>query len=130
MAVPRPLAFLVWAAMHACFAQAATEVQPPACTNFLGQWSGTWSQGYYGTQRIHVTHVTDKCIATLAYSPTEAAPTVAHQFPIKDGFIAFGCNVPGGTCHLEVVGAELRFTYTDPSGFVNNGVFRKDLAGP
>jgi len=127
MNVLRPLAFLIWTAAHACFAQVATEVQPPAaCTNFLGHWLGTLSQGYYGKQRIHVTHVTDECIATLAYSPTEAAPTVAHRLPVKDGFIAFGCNVPGGTCRLEVVGAELRFTYTDPSGFVNNGVFRKD----
>lgn len=108
------------------FAQAAGPVAPPACANFAGQWSGTWSQGFYGTQRIHVTHVSGECVATLAYSPTEAMPTTAHQLPIKDGLITFPCNIPGGSCRLEVVGAELRFTYTEPSGFVNNGVFRKD----
>jgi hypothetical protein len=30
----------------------------------------------YGTQRIWVTDVNEACVATLAYSPTEAAPTV------------------------------------------------------
>ena len=38
---------------------------------------------------------------------------------------AFDCNVRGGTCRLEVVDEVLQFTYTDPSGFVNIGVFRK-----
>lgn len=124
---PRSLAFLGLALVaRACFAQAAIEAPPPACADFLGHWSGTWSQGYYGTQRIHVTQVSDDCVATLAYSPTEAAPTKAHRLPIKDGVIAFGCNVPAGNCRLKVEGAELRFTYTDPSGFVNNGTFRKD----
>jgi opacity protein-like surface antigen len=111
---------------HACSAQAAADVPPPACRDFLGQWSGTWSQGYYGTQRIDVTQVSDDCVATLAYSPTDTAPTQAHRLPVRDGMIAFGCNVPGGSCQLRVVGGELRFTYTDPSGFVNNGTFRKD----
>ena len=99
---------------------------PPACSAFLGFWSGTWSQGYYGTQRIHVTNVSDQCVATLAYSPTEAAPRVEHFMPIKDGVIAFGCNVPGGACRMEVKEGELVFTYTDPSGFVNTGTFRRD----
>lgn len=119
-----PLAFLGLVLTHACFAQ-ETPLQPSACTNFLGSWSGTWSQGFYGTQRIEVTQVSEDCVATLAYSPTEAAPTTAHQLPIKDGVIAFPCNA-GGTCRLEVVGAELRFTYREPSGFVNNGTFRRN----
>jgi hypothetical protein len=126
MIVLRRFILLYCAIAHFSFAQPIPAAGPPVCTDFLGQWSGTWSQGYYGTQRIHVTHVTDDCIATLAYSPTEAAPTVAHQLPIKDGVIAFGCNIPGGTCRLEVIGTELRFTYVEPSGFVNRGVFRKD----
>jgi hypothetical protein len=105
-----------------CFAQAV----PPSCTAFLGDWSGTWSQGYYGTQRIHVTHVSQACVATLGYSPTEALPEVAYQVPIKDGVMGFPCNVPGGACRLEVLGDELRFTYTEPSGFVNVGTFRKE----
>ena len=65
---------LAWLVSHACFAQSASASERAACDQFLGLWSGTWSQGYYGTQRI------------------------------------------------------LRFTYTDPSGFVNRGVFRKDAA--
>lgn len=120
------LALLWWAAAQACAAQPAAEIAPPVCTAFLGQWSGTWSQGYYGTQRIHVTHVSADCIATLAYSPTEAPPTVAKQLAIQDGAINFACNIPGGACRMEVVGDELRFTYREPGGFVNNGVFRKD----
>ena len=122
----RALAFLALTLSQACFAQNAASVRPPACTSFLGHWSGTWSQGFYGTQRIHVTHVSDDCVATLAYSPTEAAPTTAHQLLVKDGVIAFPCNIRGSTCRLEVVGDELRFTYEEPSGFVNNGTFRRD----
>lgn len=94
--------------------------------SFHGFWSGTWSQGFYGTQLIHVTHVSDQCVATLAYSPTEALPRLTREVPIEAGVMAFGCNVPGGACRLEVKDGELRFTYTDPSGFVNTGTFRKD----
>ena len=125
MKLAHPLALLLCAATQCCLAQPDTRTTPPACADFVGQWSGTWSQGFYGTQRIHVTQVTSDCIATLAYSPTEAMPTVAHQLAIKDGVIAFACNVPGGTCRMEVLGGELRFTYAEPSGFVNEGVFRK-----
>lgn len=32
--------------------QVAAATERPACDPFLGLWSGTWSQGYYGTQRI------------------------------------------------------------------------------
>jgi hypothetical protein len=110
----------------ACLVPLLCVGQPADCAKFLGRWSGTWSQGQYGTQRIHVTHVTDQCVATLAYSPTEAMPQGGRLLPIVGGVIAFGCNVPGGTCRLEVKNAELLFTYTDPSGFVNNGTFRQD----
>jgi len=109
-----------------CFGQPAPDTVPPACAAFLGAWSGTWSQGFYGTQRIHVSHVSDQCVATLSYSPTEATPQVAHSIPIQEGVMAFGCSVPGGTCRLEVKDGELRITFTAPSGFVNTGVFRKD----
>lgn len=111
---------------HAAFAQAAPAEVPPACASFLGAWSGTWSQGQYGKQRIHVTHVSEQCIATLAYSPTEAMPERSHPMQIRDGVIAFACNVPFGTCRIEVVDDVLRFTYKDPSGLVNVGTFRRD----
>jgi hypothetical protein len=121
----RSLAFLALTLTHASFAQEATSVPSPACTGFLGHWSGTWSQGFYGKQRIHVTHVSDDCVATLAYSPTEAAPTATHQLQIKEGIIAFPCNIQGGVCRMEVLGDELKFTYREPSGFVNQGTFRR-----
>lgn len=108
-------------------AQAAAAT-PPDCAAFLGHWSGTWSQGFYGRQRIHITEVSEQCVATLAYSPTEAVPTVSHQMPVRDGAIAFACNGPAGRCRIEVRGEELRFTFTDPSGFVNEGTFRRSPA--
>lgn len=111
--------------LAACGAPPAVLAQA-TCADFLGHWSGTWSQGFYGKQRIHITEVSPQCVATLAYSPTEAVPTVAHQLPIRDGVIAFACNGPAGQCRLEVQGEVLRFTFTDPSGFVNVGTFRKE----
>ena len=124
--IRRLLPALACLVSHASFGQSASASERAACDQFLGLWSGTWSQGYYGTQRIHVTHVSDQCVATLAYSPTEAMPQSARAIPINAGVMAFGCNVPGGTCRLEVQDGELRFTYTDPSGFVNRGVFHKE----
>lgn len=117
---------LTWIYPLSCFGQAATEAVPASCSAFLGNWSGTWSQGYYGTQRIHVTRISQQCVATLAYSPTEAMPEVAYQVPIQEGIMAFPCNIPGGACRLEVLDGELRFTYKEPSGFVNIGTFRKE----
>jgi hypothetical protein len=105
----------------ACAAQAAA----PACADFVGDWTGTWSQGFYGRQRIVVPQVSEQCVATLAYSPTEAMPTVWHQMPIRDGVIDFACNGPAGRCRIEARGETLHFTFTDPSGFVNVGTFRK-----
>jgi hypothetical protein len=111
---------------HPGLAQQPAATLPPECARFLGHWSGTWSQGQYGTQRIQVTHVSDQCIATLGYSPTQAMPERTQQVRIQAGIMAFGCNVPGGECRLEVLDDVLRFTYHDPSGFVNIGTFRKD----
>ncbi len=97
------------------------------CAQFTGAWSGTWSQGFYGTQWIHVTQVSADCIAQVAYSPVGAAATTTHSMPVRDGAIQFPCNAgTGGTCRLEVRGGELLARYWDPSGFVNNGIFRKN----
>ena len=109
-----------------CFGQATATAAPPACAKFLGHWAGTWSQGFYGTQRIHVTHVSEQCMATLAYSPTEAAPQSAHQIPIEDGVMTFRCSVPGSSCRLEVKEDELHLMVTTPSGFANTGIFRRE----
>jgi hypothetical protein len=105
-----------------CFAQAV----PRTCADFAGSWSGTWSQGSYGTQWIHVTEVSDDCVARIAYSPYAAAPSSTALVPIKAGVMQFTCHTgTGGTCRLEIREGELQVAYTDPSGFVNNGIFRK-----
>jgi hypothetical protein len=119
----RVLAGLACAAAHGVVI--AAESPPAACANFLGLWSGTWSQGFYGTQRIHVTHVSDQCVATLVYLPTEAPSEVSYQVPIEAGVMAFGRNA-GGACRLELTEGGLQFTYTAPSGWVNVGTFRKE----
>lgn len=102
------------------------EHAPSECAAFLGHWAGQWSQGYYGTQYIDVTHVSAECIATLAYRPTDAPASTSYQVPIRDGAMQFACNVPGSTCRLEVKDGALRFTYTETSGFVNVGTFHKN----
>jgi hypothetical protein len=101
---------------------------PASCGQFVGSWSGTWSQGFYGTQWIHVTGVSPDCIAQLTYNPTGAdVPPWTHPVAIRDGVIEFTCNsAQDGTCRLEVVNAELRVRYSDRTGFVNLGVFRKN----
>jgi hypothetical protein len=109
-------------------AQLANLTAPADCAKFLGSWIGTWSQGYYGKQRILVSHISDQCIASLGYSPSEEVPTKTRPMPIQAGAIAFDCNVPGGSCRMQVKGDELLFTYTEPSGFINTGTFRKELA--
>ncbi len=109
-----------------CAAQAPAEIVPPDCAKFLGKWAGTWSQGFYGTQRIHVTHVSPQCIATLAYSPTEALPQSSSQVAIQDGVMTFRCSVPGSSCRLEVKEDQLHLSVTTPSGFVNTAVFPRE----
>jgi hypothetical protein len=118
--------FAAFFAAPACFGTAAAEAVPPECSRYLGNWSGAWSLGFYGTQRLHVTHVSAQCVATLAYSPTEALPQSASQVPIQDGVMTFRCSVPGSSCRLEVKEDELHLTVTTPSGFVNTGVFRRE----
>jgi hypothetical protein len=105
-----------------CFSQAA------ACGQFLGSWSGGWSQGFYGTQWIHVTEVSPDCMARVAYSPSGEAPASTLAVPIRDGaMLIAACNTgTGGSCRLEVHGDELRAIYSDPSGFVNTGTFRRN----
>lgn len=95
------------------------------CDQFIGSWAGTWSQGQYGTHRLHVTHVSDQCIATLTYDFTEVPSGVVYQVPIRAGVMSFACNLPGGSCRLEVRDDVLSFTYRDPSGFENRGTFRR-----
>ena len=114
---------------YLCFGQAAAAPAsvPVACAQFLGSWTGTWTHGVYGTQWIHVTAVSEQCLANVAYSSWSAVPPTTRPIPINAGVMQFSCNAgTGGTCRLEVKGAELLATYTDPSGFVNSGVFRKD----
>ena len=111
----------------ACTWLSAAQAQPEACTGFLGSWSGTWSQGMYGTQWIHITAVSPDCIAQVGYNPTGPdVPAVKHALAIKDGIIEFVCN-PGrsGTCRLELKDGGLQARYADPSGFENLGNFRK-----
>jgi|CXWL01.1.fsa_nt_gi hypothetical protein len=100
---------------------------PVECAQFLGSWSGEWSKGVYGTQWIHVTAVSEQCLANVAYSAWSAVPPATRPIPIDGGVMVFPCNAAtGGTCRLEIKGTELLATYTDPSGFMNSGVFRKD----
>lgn len=111
----------------ACTWFPAAQAQPEACTRFLGTWSGTWSQAFYGTQWIHITAVSPECIAQVGYNPTgPEVPAERHALPIKDGVIEFVCHrARSGTCRLELVDGELRARYVEPSGFENLGVFRK-----
>jgi hypothetical protein len=111
----------------ACVWLSAAQAQPEACTRFLGSWAGTWSQGFYGTQWIHITAVSPDCIAQVGYNPTGLdIPAVRHSLAIKDGVIEFVCHqARGGTCRFELVDGELRARYAEPSSFENLGVFRK-----
>ena len=115
------------ACLGALAAQAQPVSVPAACGQFLGSWSGTWSQGFCGRQWIHVLDVSADCIAQVAYNPTGPdVPPQRHAMPVRDGAIEFACNAgTGGTCRLEIVGGELKTRYSDPSGFVNEGTFRK-----
>lgn len=121
-----------WSCLVACLGPAGLWAQPAGaeghaipreCGAFLGHWAGQWSQGFYGTQYIDVTHVSPQCIATVEYRPTEAPASTSYQVAIRDGAMEFGCNVPGSTCRIEVQDGTLRFTYRETSGFVNIGTF-------
>lgn len=105
----------------------AAQAQPEACTKFLASWSGTWSQGFYGTQWIHITAVSPECIAQVGYNPTGSEiPAVRHPLAINNGVIEFVCHVArSGTCRFEFIAGELRARYSEPSGFENLGVFRR-----
>ena len=96
-----------------------------ACDRFVGLWTGSYSLGQYGTQRILVKQVSPQCVAQVVSNPSEGQPGTVHELPIRDGAIEFSCSVPGSACRLELVDGELHFTFKDPSGFVNTGVFRR-----
>jgi hypothetical protein len=121
------LMFLAAACLLPVTAHAQPSVETARCQAFLGAWSGTWSQGYYGTQWIHVTEVSQDCVARIAYNPTGSdVPVISTPFQVTNGVIQFVCHrAREGLCRLEVVDAELRVRYAEPSGFVNLGVFRK-----
>ena len=88
----------------ACLLPLAALAQPGAapagCAAFLGSWSGTWSNGFYGTQWIHVTEVSPDCVVRIAYNPTgPEVPATSSLLPVRDGAIEFACNRgTGGTC--------------------------------
>ncbi|MBX3660646.1 MAG: hypothetical protein KF740_19600 [Ramlibacter sp.] len=100
-----------------------------SCGQFKGAWTGMWSQGFYGQQWIHVTEVTETasgCMAQVAYSPVGAPPATTYPIPVRDGVMQFQCNAgTGGVCRLEIQRGELLARYSDPTGFVNTGIFRK-----
>jgi hypothetical protein len=106
--------------------QPAPAPHAPTCHQFAGLWTGTFTQGQYGMQRIHVRHVSEQCVGKLAYNPAEGKPETVYEIPIRAGAMEFACSVPGGSCRLEYKDGELLFTFGDPSGFVNTGVFRKE----
>lgn len=105
--------------------QQPTGADALACAQFEGVWRGAFSQGQYGPQRIDVRHVSPQCQAQVVHNPGEGAPEVVYELPIREGAMEFACSVPGGRCRLELNGGELLFTFKDPSGFVNTGVFRR-----
>jgi hypothetical protein len=111
----------------ACAWLSTAQAQPEACARFLGSWSGKWSQGFYGTQWIHITAVSPHCIAQVGYNPTGPdIPPVRHPIAINDGVIEFVCHpARSGTCRLEFIDGELQVRYAEPSGFENLGVFRR-----
>ena len=109
-----------------CFGQqTAPEPETRTCREFAGLWTGTFAQGQYGPQRIHVREVSDQCAAKLVYNPAEGKPETIYEIPIRAGAMEFACSIPGGQCRLEYKDGELLFTFRGPSGFVNTGVFRK-----
>jgi hypothetical protein len=105
--------------------QQAPGPDAPACTQFAGVWTGAFSQGQYGPQRIDVRNVTPQCLAQVVHNPREGAPETVYELPIRNGAMEFACSIPGGRCRLELQGGELLFTFGDPTGFVNTGVFRR-----
>lgn len=106
-------------------AQPAPPQWPEACQAFLGTWHGTFSQGFYGPQLIEVRSVSPDCVASVVYNPVEGRPAPVHPIPIRSGAMEFSCSVPGGICRLEIAEGELHFTFREPRGFVNTGVFRR-----
>lgn len=115
-----------WLFAAACLLPWLAQAQPASCAGFLGAWSGTWSQGFYGTQWIHVTEVSPDCVARVAYNPTgPEVPAASSLLPVTGGVIEFPCRGAVGSCRMEVVEAELRVRYSDANGFVNQAVFRK-----
>ncbi len=110
-----------------CLAHAQASIDQANCQDFLGTWSGAWAQGYYGTQWISVTEVSQNCVAKVAYSPTGSnVPTASGQFQVINGVIEFVCHRANlGLCRLELVDGKLQIRYSEPSGFVNQGLFIK-----
>lgn len=102
---------------------------PSECAAFYGQWSGTWSQGGFGEQHLRVAEIKslgDKCVARYSYSGSKTA-IAKDTVEFSRGAFTFLCNKStGGTCIFERKGSELWASYSNPSGGLNNAVFRKN----
>jgi hypothetical protein len=100
---------------------------PPSCAAFFGSWKGYWTQGSFPEMLIHITEVKPSCVAKYFYYPdTKYTTNLEGSAEIQDGKISFLCNkVTGGTCAFTLRGDEFWASYSNPSGGVNNGVFKK-----
>lgn len=99
---------------------------PASCASFSGKWTGTWTQGGVGQNWLWVAKVEANCTAKIAYLGRNRTPSSFETVDIKDGVLQWLCNQStGGTCVLKYQGDELLASYSNPSGGVNNAVFRR-----
>lgn len=102
---------------------------PADCAALHGNWVGRWSQGGFGEQFLRVVEASytgGKCLIRFSYSGTNSLVSATITAEATAGSFSFICNrSTSGTCVLKLSGDDLWASYSNPSGAINNSVFRK-----
>ena len=98
---------------------------PESCASLFGSWFGGWQIGGYQNMTINVTGVEKNCTIRFSYGSAQKSRYI-YTSVAKDGKFSFLCNSStGGMCSFEKKGDMLIGSYTNPSGGVNAGEFKK-----
>lgn len=107
---------LVVAAAHTPATYAQTK---PQCTAFVGKWVGNWQRNSHGSRWLHVSEVSDQCVAKWAYLEEDREPKGWNTGTIVDGVLTVAGRT-GGVTVYKMNGQEIWVTYTSPSSNGNN----------
>ena len=115
------------------YAHAQTTATTPSCKAFVGKWEGSWqrnSQGSQGKRWLHVSEVSDQCVAKWAFLDEDREPRGWATATIVDDTLTLQGRT-GIVTTYKLKGSELWAEYRSPSGnSTNQAVFTRVAPAP